>query len=674
MIPQESLDRVQKLRDEINLHNYRYYIIDDPEVSDAEYDRLMRELQNLEQQYPGLITPDSPTQRVGATPLDAFESVEHSLPMLSLDNGFSEGEIREFDARVRKLVPDVSEIEYMAETKFDGLAVELVYENGSFAVGSTRGDGVSGENITQNLKTIKSVPLQLLKGKIPAPERLEIRGEVVIGNREFEKLNQQREAAVEPAFANPRNAAAGSLRQLDPKITASRPLDIFFHGIGQIVGTQFKTHAQFLDTIQQWGLKVSPLRRLCRSLDELFQFYAELMEKREQLPFEIDGMVIKVNDISLREEIGIKSRSPRWAIAYKFPARQEVTQIRDIQVQVGRTGALTPVAIMEPVQIGGVEVSRATLHNQDEIDKKDVRIGDWVVVQRAGDVIPEVVKVIENRRTGREKKFQIPDTCPVCGAHVIRLEDEAVHRCQNISCPAQIKQQIQHFASRTAMDIEGLGSKLVDQLVEKGKAKTVADLYYLTKDDWANLERMADKSAQNIVDALDKSKHITLDRFIYSLGIRFVGERTARLLADYFKTLDNFQKTTDEELLSIHEIGPQSAQSIIQFLEEPKNQETMDKLLAAGIQIEMKESATNDIFMGKTFVFTGALEIFTRHEAESLVESLGGHAASSVSKKTDFVVVGQNAGSKADKARELGVTILSEAEFKEMVEGQQSNF
>ncbi|MFZ5515298.1 MAG: NAD-dependent DNA ligase LigA [Candidatus Zhuqueibacterota bacterium] len=669
MIPQEIRDRVQKLRDDINTHNYRYYILDDPQVSDAEYDRLMLELQRLEQHYPQLITPDSPSQRVGATPLAAFESVQHSQPMLSLDNGFSEGDIREFDARIRRLMPDLHEIEYVAETKFDGLAVELVYENGAFTVGSTRGDGITGENITQNLKTIKSVPLQLLKNAIPVPQRLELRGEVIIGNQDFKKLNKEREQSGEPIFANPRNAAAGSLRQLDPKITASRPLDIFFHGVGQVTGIEFATHLQFLETIRQWGLKVSPIRRLCRSLDELFQFYAELMEQRDHLPYEIDGMVIKVNRFALREEIGIKSRSPRWAIAYKFPARQEVTQIRDIQVQVGRTGTLTPVAIMAPVRIGGVEVSRATLHNQDEIDKKDIRIGDWVVVQRAGDVIPEVVKVVESRRTGAERQFHIPATCPVCGAHVVRLEGEAAHRCQNLSCPAQIKQQIQHFASRTAMDIEGLGAKLVDQLVEKGKATTVADLYFLTKDDWSNLERMAEKSAQNIVAALEKSKRIALDRFIYSLGIRFVGERTARLLADHFKTLDHFKQATYDALLSIHEIGPQSAQSITQFLDEPKNMQTIDKLLAAGVTIESREPATSGIFSGKTFVFTGTLEIFTRHEAEALVVSLGGQAASSVSRKTDFVVVGQNAGSKADKARELGIPILSEEEFKRMVGG-----
>jgi len=669
MIPQSIRDRVQKLRDDINTHNYRYYILDDPEVSDAEYDRLMGELQRIEQQYPELITPDSPSQRVGATPLDAFESVQHSQPMLSLDNGFSEGDIREFDARIRRLVPDLHEIDYVAETKFDGLAVELVYENGAFAIGSTRGDGVTGENITQNLKTIKSVPLQLLRNKIPVPQRLELRGEVIIGHQDFKKLNKEREQSGEPTFANPRNAAAGSLRQLDPKITASRPLDIFFHSVGQVIGIEFSTHVQFLETIQQWGLKVSPIRRLCRSLDELFQFYTELMERRDHLPYEIDGMVIKVNRLSLRDEIGIKSRSPRWAIAYKFPARQEVTQIRDIQVQVGRTGALTPVAIMAPIRIGGVEVSRATLHNQDEIDKKDIRIGDWVVVQRAGDVIPEVVKAIESRRTGAEKTFHIPATCPVCGAHVIRLDGEAAHRCQNLSCPAQIKQQIHHFAGRTAMDIEGLGAKLIDQLVEKGKATTVADLYFLSLDDWSNLERMARKSAQNIVAALEKSKQITLDRFIYSLGIRFVGERTARLLADHFKTLDHFKKATYDELISIHEIGPQSAQSIMQFLDEPKNMQTIDKLLAAGVTIESKKPAAGGVFSGKTVVFTGTLEIFTRHEAEALVVSLGGQAASSVTRKTAFVVVGQNAGSKADKAKELGIPILSEDEFKRMVSG-----
>jgi DNA ligase (NAD+) len=659
--------KIITLRDEINYHNYRYYVLDDPEISDAEYDRLMRELQSLEQQYPELITPDSPTQRIGATPLEAFETVAHTLPMLSLDNGFDEGEIREFDARIRKLLPQREKIEYVAEPKFDGLAVELLYEAGRFTVGSTRGDGMLGENTTQNLKTIRTVPLRLIDREIPVPERLEVRGEVVIPIQAFEALNKQREQSGEPLFANPRNAAAGSLRQLDPKISASRPLEIFFHSAGQIIGYTFDSHWHFLNSISKWGLRVNPQRHLCKSLEEIFQFYVELSEQREKLPYEIDGVVIKVNRFPQREIIGIKSRSPRWAIAYKFPARQEVTQILDIKAQVGRTGALTPVAIMKPVQIGGVEVSRATLHNQDEIDKKDVRIGDWVVVQRAGDVIPEVVKVIESRRTGNERKYQLPDTCPVCGAHVIRLPGEAAHRCQNLSCPAQLKQQIRHFASRGAMDIEGLGDKLVNQLVDTGLVKDVADLYFLTKQHWADLERMGDKSAQNIIDALEKSKNISLARFIFSLGIRFVGEHAASLLADHFKTLSNLKKTTYEELLSIYEIGPQSAQSIVQFFDEPKNLNTIDRLMKAGITIQQQEKATSDQLSGKAFVFTGTLESMTRDEAEGLVASMGGRATSSVSKKTDYVVVGKDPGSKATKARDLGVTILNEEEFKSLL-------
>ncbi|MDZ7331070.1 MAG: NAD-dependent DNA ligase LigA [candidate division KSB1 bacterium] len=659
--------RIKELRDQINYHNYRYYVLDEPEISDAEYDRLMRELQQLEQQYPELITPDSPTQRVGAAPLEAFETVAHTIPMLSLDNGFDEADIREFDNRLRKLLPAGEKIEYVAECKLDGLAVELIYERGSFTVGSTRGDGMVGENVTQNLKTIRTVPLRLIDRKLPIPERIEVRGEVVFPVRAFEALNRQREQAGEPLFANPRNAAAGSLRQLDPKITASRPLEIFFHSLGQVIGYEFETHWQFLDALQAWGLRVTPQRRLCQSLDEVFQFYRELEQQREQMAYEIDGVVIKLNSLAQRELVGIKSRSPRWAIAYKFPARQEITQILDIKAQVGRTGTLTPVAIMRPVQIGGVEVSRATLHNQDEIDSKDIRIGDWVVVQRAGDVIPEVVKVVESRRTGAERKYQIPDTCPVCGGHVVRLPGEAAHRCQNLSCPAQLKQQIRHFASRDAMDIEGLGDKLIDQLVDKGLVKDTADLYFLTKSQWANLERMANKSAQNILDALERSKNIPLDRFIYSLGIRYVGEHTASLLADHFKTLDNLKNASYEELLGVYEIGTQTAQSIVQFFSEPKNLNTIDRLLQAGIKIQSPVAAKGDLLAGKTFVFTGTLQSMTRDEAERLVESLGGHAASSVSKKTDYVVVGTDPGSKATKARELGVKILNEQEFKEMV-------
>ena len=667
MSGQEIETKIQQLCDEINYHNYRYYILDDPDISDAEYDRLLRELQSLEQQHPELITPDSPTQRVGAAPLAEFETVAHTIPMVSLDNGFDEAEIREFDARLKKLLPDNETVEYVVEPKFDGLAVELVYEGGRFTLGSTRGDGFFGENITQNLKTIKTIPLKLIDRAKTVPQRLEIRGEVVIGIKAFEALNRQREKNGEPVFANPRNAAAGSLRQLDPKITASRPLDIFFHSVGQVIGVNFETHWQFLDTITQWGLKVTPLRQLCRSLEEIFKFYDELGSQREQLPYEIDGMVIKVNNLAQRETVGMKTRSPRWAIAYKFPARQEVTQIIDIKAQVGRTGALTPVAIMKPVRIGGVEVSRATLHNQDEIDKKDIRIGDWIVVQRAGDVIPEVVKVLTNRRPPEATKFQLPDKCPVCNGHVERLPGEAAHRCQNLSCPAQLKQQIRHFASRGAMDIEGLGDKLIDQLVDKQLVKDAADLYSLSRAQWAKLERMAEKSAQNIIDALEQSKHISFSKFIYSLGIRFIGEHTASLLAAHFNNLENLKAASYDELIAIHEIGPQSAQSVIQYFNEPKNIETIDKLLRAGIKIQHEEAKTSSQFLGKTFVFTGALESFSRDEAERLITTLGGRATSSVSKKTDFVIVGTDPGSKAAKARELGVTILDEDQFKKMV-------
>ncbi|MDW7680161.1 MAG: NAD-dependent DNA ligase LigA, partial [bacterium] len=492
--------------------------------------------------------------------------------------------------------------------------------------------------------------------------------EAVFSIKDFQTLNRQREQNGELLFANPRNAAAGSLRQLDPKITASRRLDFFCYGMGQAVGINFESHWQFLDTISQWGLKVTPLRRLCPDLESVFSFYHELLEQREQLPHEIDGMVIKVNDFGQRETIGVKTRSPRWAIAYKFPARQETTQILNITAQVGRTGALTPVAIMKPVKIGGVEVSRATLHNQDEIDKKDIRLGDWVVIQRAGDVIPEVVKVITSRRSGEQTKYQLPSKCPVCGGHVVRLPDEAAHRCQNLSCPAQLKQQIRHFASRNAMDIEGLGDKLVNQLVDNGLVKSPADLYFLTKDQWSQLERMAEKSAQNIIDSLEKSKDVSLERFIYSLGIRFVGEHTARLLAEHFQSLEKLKHANYDELISIHEIGPQSAQSIVQFFSEAGNLATIDRLLQAGIKIQSpKKSAPAQTLAGKTFVFTGALENFTRHEAEQLVASLGGRAASSVSKNTDYVVVGAEPGSKEEKARQLGIEIISEDEFKRLV-------
>jgi len=660
--------RIEELREQIHYHNYRYYVLDDPEISDAEYDRLMRELIALEKEHPELITPDSPTQRVGAPPLEAFETVEHTLPMLSLDNALDETEMRDFDQRVKKALGTTADIEYVCEPKLDGLAVELVYINGIFTVGSTRGDGYTGENVTQNLKTIKSIPLKLFNQHGNIPERLEVRGEVILGNKEFEQLNREREENGEPTFANPRNAAAGSLRQLDSSVTASRPLDMFCYGLGQVIGVSFRTHLESLEMLKKWGLKVNPHIRKCLGVEEVLQYHQDMADMRENLPYEIDGVVVKVNDFTLQERLGVRTRSPRWAIAYKFPARQEVTQILDIIAQVGRTGTLTPVAIMKPVNVGGVEVSRATLHNQDEIDRKDVRIGDWVVVQRAGDVIPEVVKVIKSRRTGKEKPYKLPDRCPVCGSKTVRPEGEVAVRCINLACPAQVKERIYHFASKRAMDIDGHRKKLVDQLVDKGLVKDVSDIYFLTKEQLAGLERMADKSAENLLAAIEESRHRPLDRFVYALGIRFVGEHIARVLVKAFGSLENLSRASKEQLMEIHEIGPQVAESVVDFFSREENLRVIQRLKEGGVEIEpAREETQSNILEGKTFVFTGALQSFTRQEAQRLVEELGGHAASSVSKKTDYVVVGEAPGSKADRARELGVTIITEDEFKKLV-------
>ncbi|MFQ5707515.1 MAG: NAD-dependent DNA ligase LigA [bacterium] len=658
--------KIEILKEQLNYHGYRYYVLDDPEISDAEYDRLFRELQVLEQQHPELVAPDSPTQRVGAPPLEAFQTVVHAVPMMSLDNAFSDQEVRDFDGRIKRLLGSSEEIEYVVEPKIDGVAVELVYENGVFTVGSTRGDGTVGEDITQNLRTIKSIPIRLISREIPVPERLDVRGEVYYTNSAFKKLNQEREARGEPTYANPRNTAAGSLRQLDSNITAQRPLDIFIHSMGQVIGQGFRTHEEALQCCKKWGLKINPHIAVCQGIDAVLAQCSKIEELREQLDYEIDGAVIKVNSLELQARVGVRTRSPRWAIAVKFEAKQETTRILDIVAQVGRTGALTPVAVMQPVKIAGVEISRATLHNQDEIDRKDVRVGDWVVVQRAGDVIPEVVKVIKSKRTGKEKKYQLPRECPVCGSHVVRLEGEAAHRCQNISCPAQLKEGIRHFASKGAMDIEGLGEKLVDQLVEKGYVRNVADLYSLTKDQLSGLERMADKSAQNLIEALEASKDVELARLLFALGIRFVGEHVARVLAQEFQSLENLKAASRERLQEVHEIGPQVAESVYQFFNEEQNLKTVERLLSSGVKVRSVEPLADQKFSGKTFVFTGALEHFTRSEAERLAESLGGRAAASVSRNTDYVVVGHHAGSKAQKAQELGISIITEADFLKM--------
>jgi len=660
--------RAKQLKEAIEYHNYRYYVLDNPEISDAEYDQMMRELEKLEADYPELYDSNSPTQRVGAPPLEEFETVTHTIPMLSLANGQNEIEVREFDQRVRRFLGMDGDIAYVAEPKLDGLAVELVYEGGNLIIGSTRGDGVNGENITQNLRTIKTIPLTLIRKEVPVPERLEVRGEVYMEIEGFRELNKRREALGEPLFANPRNAAAGSLRQLDPNITASRPLNIFCYGPGEVAGYSFKTHWQFLNTLPHWGLRVNPLMKRCRNIDEAIGYYDEISQEREALPYEIDGVVIKADQLDLQSRLGVISRNPRWALAYKFKPKQETTRVVDIIPQVGRTGAITPVAVLEPVRVGGIEISRATLHNQDEIDKKDVRIGDTVIVQRAGDVIPEVVKVMESRRVGKERRYHIPDTCPVCGADVVRLENEAAHRCIGLSCPAQLKGRIKHFASKRAMDIDGLGDKLVAQLVDKGIIKDVSGLYRLSKEDLVALERMADKSAQNILNAIEGSKKKPLAKFIYALGVRHVGEHLSEVLAKELKSLTNFFHVTEEELLAVREVGPELAQSVVRFFRDQGNREVMGKLQEAGLTIVEPGVGEMAKLKGLTFVFTGALESFTRDEARDLVESFGGKTASRISKKVDYVVVGSDPGSKYDRARELGIPVLTENQFREMVE------
>ena len=665
MVTEVIRKRVEKLCEEIEYHNHRYYVLDQPEISDAEYDRLMRELEKLEDQYPELRTLNSPTQRVGAPPLEAFEIVRHSLPMLSLANAFDEREARDFDKRVKKFLGTSTDVVYVTEPKLDGLAAELVYESGHFVVGSTRGDGVNGENITQNLRTIKTIPLQLIRKGIPVPERLEVRGEVIMQIDKFKALNRIREEMEEPVFANPRNAAAGSVRQLDSKITVERPLEIYCYGLGEVRGYRFKTHWEILQTLPQWGLRTNPHVRRCRNIDEVLTYHEEMNEKRETLPYEIDGIVMKVDDIDLQVRLGEISRSPRWALAFKFQPKQETTKILNIVAQVGRTGALTPVAMMQPVNVGGVEVSRATLHNQDEIDKKDVRIGDTVIIQRAGDVIPEVVEVITSKRTGAEKKFRIPSKCPVCGSEVIR--EEVIHRCIGLDCPAQLKGRIKHFASKRAMDIDGLGVKLIGQLVDKGLVNDVADIYDITKDQLIALERMAEKSAQNIIDAIDASKEKPLSKFLYALGIRHVGEHISDVLAHRFSRLDDFPALSEDDLMKAEEVGPEVAASVARFFRDKKNRESIERLKKAGVKVIEPRVKARGKLADKVFVFTGTLHSYGREEARSLVEKLGAKTVSIVSKKVDFVVAGEDPGSKFDKAKGLGVTILTEEEFRKMV-------
>ena len=661
-------EQIEELRRVIQHHNYRYYVLDDPEISDAEYDRLMRQLETLEQHHPEFLTFDSPTQRVGAEPLKAFSSVTHTIPMLSLTNAMTEEEVRDFDERVKRFLKTDSDIDYVVEPKLDGLAVELIYEDGKFVQGSTRGDGFTGEDITQNLRTIKSLPFILLKqGILPLPNRIEVRGEVIIGIKDFEKLNKKRSEAGEPLFANPRNAAAGSVRQLDSRITAQRPLDFYCYGVGAIEGITLKSQWDLLQNLKSWGLKVNPHTKKCKTIDETILAFQEIESKRESLPYEIDGAVIKLNSLDLQARLGTISKSPRWAIAFKFTPHQETTFIEDIQVQVGRTGALTPVAILQPVRVGGVVVRHATLHNQDEIERKDIRVGDTVIIQRAGDVIPQIVKVITEKRTGKEKAFVMPNRCPVCGAKVARSKEEAIYRCTGDQCIAKLKERIRHFASKRAMDIEGLGEKLVEQIVDKGLVNNVADLYHIPRETWSDLDRMAEKSAQNIVDALEKSKEAGLERLIYALGIRHVGEHVAKVLVSSLKSLEQIEKAQKENLIMINEIGPEVAESIVQFFSQEVNRSVLEQLKKSGISMVPKLTSKPGKLSGKTFIFTGTLEHFTRDEAEQMVQAQGGKIVSSVSSKTDYVVAGIDPGSKYDKANKLGITIINELEFNKLL-------
>ncbi len=659
--------RMDELVETINHHNIRYHVYDDPEISDHEYDQLVRELQSLENRYPNYIAPDSPTQRVGAAPEDAFGTVEHNIPMLSLDNALHKEEFLAFDERLKKSL-NSTQVEYVCEPKLDGLAVEIVYVNGLFTLGSTRGDGLVGENVTQNIKTIKSVPLKLMQinGRVPA--RLEVRGEVIMGIDAFEKFNRRRAENGEQLFANPRNAAAGSLRQLDPSVTAKRPLDIFCYGVGRVDGFALDTHFDILKLLKKFGFKVNQEICVCRGREAVLDYYQKIIEKRESLPYEIDGIVVKVNSLQSQKQLGVKTKSPRWAIAYKFPAKQETTQIKDIVTQVGRTGSLTPVAIMKPVNIGGVVVSRATLHNQNEIDRKNIKIGDWVIIQRAGDVIPEVVKVIESRRTGRETLYRIPDKCPVCGSEAVQPNDEAVKRCINLSCPAQVKERIKHFASKGAMDIDGLGDKLIDQLVDNGLLQNVADIYFLTKEQLVSLERMADKSAENIMNSIHASRSRPLDRILFGLGMRFVGTHVAKVLVSNLKNIDSIAGATEEQLTDIHDIGPQVAKSVVEFFSSKENLKIIQRLKEGRVELATYKSVEkSDQLNDKVFVFTGTLSQFSRQEAQKRVEELGGKATSSVSKKTSYVVAGESPGSKVEKAKTLNIPVISEDDFLTMM-------
>ncbi len=666
----EAGKRVEFLRSELKRHNKAYYLFDDPEITDAEYDRMMRELQELEHAYPELVRVDSPTRRVSGEARPDFSSVRHSSPMMSLDNAMSIQELRDFDQRVRKLLGLTEELEYVAELKFDGLAVELVYLKGTFALGSTRGDGLIGENVTSNLQSIRDIPAMLRSEITPVPGTLEVRGEVVLMLDDFHNLNKKRMEKGEKVFANPRNAAAGSLRQLDPGITAERNLSLFCYGVSESSLRQFETHEDVLRTLSDWGLPVNSKRTICKGIEEVIEYFHSMQAQRESLSYEIDGMVIKVNRLQYWSSLGNTTRSPRYAIACKFPPRQESTQLIDIIIQVGRTGILTPVAVLEPVQVGGVVVSRATLHNEDEIRKKDLRIGDRVIVQRAGDVIPEIVMVVEAFRTGKERKFVMPDLCPVCHSPAVKIEGEVALRCLNPECRAQIEEKIRYFASRSAMDIEGLGSAIIAQLLEKGLVQDVADLYKIEMEDLKKLDRMGEISAGNLIEKLEKSKRIPLDRFLTALGIPLVGSQTARILSEYFRALDSIRSATRDDLIKIVGIGPGVASSIVSYFSTEATANLITRLLLAGVMpyTEALPPVHDTTLNGEVVMFTGKLSLVTREKAHQIVVEHGGQIVTVWSRKITLLVYGESPGSKLEKAREAGIKVIEESEFWQMIQ------
>jgi DNA ligase (NAD+) len=661
--------KIEALRAKIRYHDHLYYVLDNPEISDTEFDKLMQQLKQLEAEHPTLITPDSPTQRVGGKPREGFVKVRHSSPMLSLDNTYNEEELRAWERRVHELTGR-KDVDYVCELKLDGMSLSLGYDDGQLVRGITRGDGTVGEDVTLNVRTVRSVPLSIAKEKLNKagiPVDFEVRGELLMPLAAFKKMNEERETKGLSLFANPRNATAGTVRQLESKVTAQRRLDYFAYGLLQNGRAYFDRHSKTLDALNAAGLKVNPNRKLVHSMEQVWDFIGQWEGQRDALPYEIDGIVVKVDRVALQNELGFTGKAPRWAIAYKYAARAGITKLEDIRVQVGRTGKLTPVAELAPVSIGGTTVRNATLHNMDEIERLGVKIGDWVQVERGGDVIPKVAKVIADKEHPRgHKTFHMPEVCPVCGTKVVRTEGEVDYRCVNANCPAKLRETILHFASRGVMNIDGMGEALVNQLTERGLVKDVADIYKLTKKDLLSLERFADKSAQNILDEIENSKKLPLQRVIYGLGMRFVGERTAQFLAEHFGSMDALERAAQEELQDVNEVGPRIAESIVEFFNLPANRKLVERLRAAGLTLSGQKKERGTKLSGKTFVLTGTLAKYTRDEAKKMIEDAGGKVTGSVSKKTDYVVAGTDAGSKLDKANQLGVKVIDEREMEKL--------